>query len=677
MDNLESGLHDDTTWFLAAAREQKAGPRLVALCREMSTTQNILITNTEKCISVFQWGGDYKDMAPGDHCPIEENLCSFNAAQNAVETVFSKVVKARIDPMPLTTGGGYLARHRAKQLGKAIIGVLDENNCEQIEEDVVMDALVTDHGAGAVKVIDAGDCVKLQHIPIEDVWYDEAETRHRQPRCCYHVPREGMDKFVAIETYACEGDDYPGLVGTAASRRAAIMRAASKPEPWRSKIGTPSASFRVDIFEAWHLPSGKVEEVDEPYEDDETGEKKTRKVQKHDGRHVVAVEGEDGTLIDEPWGEEFFPILLYTPRKRRRHIWGLSLMRDYIAPQREYEKLTKKIQYQHQKMGMSGFAASKNSELDVRELKSGTFAAGFVVEHEGQLPPVQLTPEPVAQGTYLYADSIPRNMLERKGISTMAASSQLPAGLQQASGKALQVFEDFEDVRLLPYHRERERWKIALSWIIVRTAARICARGVKYEARYRDKHGVEAVDWNEVIEDAEKCVLKVFPVSSLSKQPAARFSQLTDMLNIQAITVEQFKRLFELPDLEAESELDTSDTDIIDRNMDVMVIEGRYLGPEPFDNLDLIITRAGKFYNLCRQKEVPEARLELLRNLISDAKSLQDQAKAAASPPMPAGGAPMDPTMGAPPGGPPGMVPTDAPLPGMPPAGAPPMPMAA
>jgi hypothetical protein len=266
-------------------------------------------------------------------------------------------------------------------------------------------------------------------------------------------------------------------------------------------------------------------------------------------------------------------------------------------------------------------------------------------------------------------------MGERKGVSTMATASQLPSGLQQASGKALQVFEDFEDVRLLPYHRERERFKVALSWIIVSTAKRIVDRKGKYKARYRGKQGLEVLDWKDVLMDRKDFVLKVFPVSQLSKQPAAKFAQLTEMLNAGAITVEQFKRLFELPDLEAENELDSSDTDIIDRNLDVIVTTGRYLSPEPFDNFNLLIERAGKFYNLCRVQEVPENRLELIRNLIEDAKSLREQAEAAAQAKTAAAAPP--PMPGAPPG-PPGMAPPEGPLPGMPAAPpGPPMPMAA
>ena len=256
-------------------------------------------------------------------------------------------------------------------------------------------------------------------------------------------------------------------------------------------------------------------------------------------------------------------------------------------------------------------------------------------------------------------------MSERKGISTLAAASQLPAGLQQASGKALQVFEDFEDVRLLPYHRERERFKIGLCWLIIHAAKRIVDRGVKYKARYRGKHGIEAIDWKDVLQDSKDAILKVFPISQLSKQPSALFAQLTELRSAGDITPEQFKRLFGLPDLEAENELDTSDTDVIDQTLDLIVVEGRYLSPEPNDNLALALARASKFYNLCRIHEVPEGRLKLVLDYITDVKAMMkppkvDPSLTQAPPAAPmAGGPPMPPD--------PGMMPPDAGAPPMPP----------
>ena len=644
----------DCTWFLAKKRGQKADKYLTGLTELMRRSQGTLLENTRKCIAMFQWGGGGLGTDDSDDPVLEEACNAFNAAQNVIETTHSKVCKSRILPMPLTAGGGYLQRHAAKQLGKALEAEFDENDVDQIKEDVVMDALVTAHGAGAAKVYARNGKVVIQHVPIEDVWFDPAETRYRRPSCCYHVMP--LDKFVVLADY---GGDDPDLEGTREERCAAIIRAASMATARQSLAGMVSPT-QVEVVEAWHLPSCGPQNTNgepdgEDPSDDSSGDLAEAAEPKHDGRHVIAIAG--CTLVDEPWDGEGFPIEFYVPRKRRRSIWGLSMMFDLVAPQREFEKLTAKIQSQHQKMGVAGWIAPTSANFDPATITAGTFAGGFLAEFAGQVGPVPVIVDPVAQSTYAYKDSIPRDMMQYEGVSSLSASSQLPSGLQQASGKALQVFEDFESERLLPYHRELERWTMRLSWLIVRTAHAIVKDGGNPSVKHRGKYGTEPLKWKDVLpKSLDELVLRVFPVSQLSKQPSALFAQLTELLNAQAITTEQFKRLFDLPDLEAENQLDTADTDIIDRNMDLMITTGRYLSPEPFDNFDLLIQRAGKMINLCRTQEVPDARIKLLRDYIEDAKGLQQQIKdeqakkdaeaAAAAPPMgPPPGIPPMPNM--------------------------------
>ena len=643
----------DCTWWNASERERDPAEILVGLMNTMKRRSGSLVENTKKCIAIFQWGGDCKQVSEDQDPLLEETVLAFNAAQNVVETVHAKVCKSRILPMALTQGGGprgggYLARHRAKQLSRAIEGEFDENNVDEIKEDVVMDALVTAHGSGVAKVIDGGDRVRIEFVPVEDVTFDAAETRYRRPTCCYHEQR--VDKFRLLAEY---GQDDPDLFGDVEKRRRAILKAGTEPNGARARTtDAEGEAHQVTVYEAWHLPSGGASDDEEQTAESEEGEPESKRRRKTDGRHVIAIDG--CTLVDEPWDEDYFPFAFYTPRRRRRSVWGLSLMFGLVGPQREYEKLTKKCQSWHQKSALSGLIAPKTAKVNPREIQGGILGGGFIAEYEGQVPPQPFVVDPVPPGMYAYKESLPRDMMQSNGISSLSAQSQVPAGLQQASGKALQVFEDFEAERLLMYHRELERWTIQLSWLVVHTAKRIADRNGDYKVRYRGKRAVEQIAWKDVLADKEDFVLKVFPVSMLSKQPSAKFAQLQEMLNAGAITVEQFKRLYELPDLEAENELDTADTDIIDRNLDIIVTTGRYLSPEPFDNLQLIIERAGKFYNLCRQYDVPDDRLTLVSNFIIDAKALLDQqaandaANAAAMGPPPVGPPPVGPMPGAP-----------------------------
>ena len=148
----EQFTYGDCPWFLAHERKESPEKYLSGLVSEMRLRNGTLLQNTKRCMAIFQWGGDARDVEDDEDPDLEQTCNSYNAAKNVVETTHAKICKSRILPMPLTSGGGYLSRYEAKQLGKALEGEFDENQVDQIKEDVVMDALVTAHGAGAAKV---------------------------------------------------------------------------------------------------------------------------------------------------------------------------------------------------------------------------------------------------------------------------------------------------------------------------------------------------------------------------------------------------------------------------------------------------------------------------------------------------------------------------------------------
>jgi hypothetical protein len=161
-----------------------------------------------------------------------------------------------------------------------------------------------------------------------------------------------------------------------------------------------------------------------------------------------------------------------------------------------------------------------------------------------------------------------------------------------------------------------------------------------YKTKYKNKYNVEEIDWAELIDDIDDYTISIFPVSMLAKTPSAKYEQLQEMFNQGLITADQFRRLFDIPDLEAENDLNMSDDEIILKNLDSMVLDGIQRVPEPFDNLQKALDLSSKFYNLCRQHDVPESKLSLIRNYMVfckqsiDAQAARAQAmQAQAAPP--------------------------------------------
>lgn len=640
----------DTPWWTKDWRTSPPHKRLIPLVRSLQSTQQQRYVNMRKMISVYEYGFSASSSSMNDIGPLEDRRLHFNVAKNAMDTMHAQVCTPKISPMLLTEGGTKGQRDRAKMATRAIEGVFDENDMDELKEDVTLDGQLAYCGFAKVfsRICDDHEEgengygeIKIERVIPEDVLVDDSEGRNRKPRCMFQ--RAFEDRYVLLASYGESGD---GLYGSAKLRAEKISKA---------KSGSPTIddfaqnTDRVEIWEAWHLPSS-------PIEYDEAGD-----VDPHDGLHVIAIDG--CTLLVEPWDRDRFPFAVYRPEKARQGFWGLSAMRQAMAGQREYEKITEKLQRAHAKMGSSSIIASRGSNVNTREIGNGQ---GQIIECDGSPEGIRdFTPTPANEQTYRFRESIADDVLRYLGISGFASQSEIPSGMTNASGKALTTLSNAESKRGILRHRATERFIVDVSDLVLDEARSLIRDGVRVTSRSRDKTGFTNIDWKdivEVLEDRKNYVVKTFPIGALSQEPAEKFAQLDALLDRQVITIDQFKRLYEIPDLEAENSVDMADTEIIDKNIDHMVTKGRYLSPQSFDNLQLIIERAGKIYNAYRIAEVPDARLELIRRYITDAKAMIDDAatKAAAMASGPPG-MPMREGMG-PPMPPPPMDPMGGPM---------------
>lgn len=623
---------------------------LIGFVEQMRGRQATRYDNFRRLQNIYEWGykaayalagssAVYSSFGQTQDAPIDEDLLAYNAAANVIDTIHAKVTKNKTTIMPLTTGGNYLQRTNAKRMGQCVEGELEENHFQDIRKDYVRNGLV--QGTGWVKVFSEWGRVKIERAAPRDIFVDDGEGRYRSPRCMYHV--QYLDRYVLKELYGIDDD---GLAGSKEERSRAILAAPSAADPGGYSVGHD----QVQVVEGWHLPS-------RPIEQDENGEPVA-----HDGRHTLCIEG--ATLVDDAWNWNRFPFARYAPFPRDESIWGLSAMHKLASGQREFEKFTQNNQIAFQRMTGSHIIAPRQANVKERDISNdkGTF-----IEYDGGVPPQVWNPEAVSMQTLQYTAAIPDNMMRFMGVSPLSASSQLPAGLQQASGKALQVFDDFESERLVNYHDADAAVIVDVAEMVILVARDLVEQDSDYKVRIRSKKAIENVKWSDVMMDQEDFVLSVFPVSMLAKTPSAKFQQLQELLNAGAITIEQFKRLFEIPDLEAENDIDTADVDIVDKMLAQIVYEGKSVQPQPFDDLMMAIGRTRKFINLMRTQEgIPEARIDALHDFLLSLQDLQQQA-APPPPPMPPMPGPGPISPGAPPMPGPPMPPPGPPMGPMPP----------
>lgn len=642
-------------WWSAWSRKDNPSDTLIPLVQELWSRSATLRDNTRRLMSIYQWGfrgseGASPDVEPG----LDTKRNAYNAARNAIQTKAAMLCKTKVLPRALTDGAGYLAQQQARKLSKAVEGEMTTNAWDSIKKKVVMDFLVTSHGAGAFHVYSTRgktQRIRIDHVPIEELLFDDTETRYGDPPCMYRKTR--MDRFRVLAEYGGADDD---LYGSREDRRRMILTAPSSSREGEGgkRVG---GIDQIDVYEAWR----KCTEDRDDYDDEDTDATDDDSVYSR-GRHVIALAS--GTLVDEPFLRPRFPIYVAAPLKRFRAFFGLGDMSELAPSQREYEAVTEDIQNAHSRMGTSGWMVPENCDIDEREIANGR---ALVLKYTGNNPPQPFVAQPIHPDTYSYQQSIPRDMMTARGISLLSATSQLPAGMAQASGIALQTYENYESTRMMFEEQEIDELHVQLAWMVYDEARAIAAdNDTGYASRYRGKDAIEDLDWKEIEADRKKVIFAVAATNALAKSPAARLQQLGEMMDRGAISLDQYKRAIGSLDVDETLNIDTADEDIIYKNLDLVYLKGRDIMPEGFDNLAKVVAIGGKYYNLRRaDDDADEKGLERIRQFIAAAKALDEQQKAAsAPPPMPA---PM-------PGGPPPMGPPPGASPMMPPMnGAPPM----
>ena len=619
------GVAGDLMWWSVPKEEQATSPYLpqwIDLLRQRQATR---YDNFRRLLSLYEWGYRYSitDTAFAGECPIDEAHLVHNAAQNIIDTVAAKITKNEIVPMPLTVGGDMENREQAKRLGNALAGEFQENKIGDLHEDVVLDGLV--QGAAFAEVYREAGRVCVRKVPAEEMVAEESDVLYRSPRTLGRKMR--MDRYQALALFADPDDDGDDLVGTWEERARAILSV--KPADLKGQAGHSGHNGQIDIYQGWHLPSSKPVKG-------EDGEWLP-----NDGRKQIAIVG--CLLSDGPHNSDRFPIVKWCPRPRRRSYWGLSLMHALASGEREYEKLTLKVQKAHQKMGGTHILARKQNittgELDNDQ---GTI---LYVEDVNQVK--EWNPQPVNPETYQYMNDIPNRMQNTVGVSQMSTQSQIPSGLAQASGKALQVFDDFEAERLLPYHKESERWHIEIGQLMIDEIRAILAESDEpYMAKYKHQEWIDEIDWREVLNDESEYRLVIEAANNLASKPAAKYEQLSEMLQDGAMDISEFRRQMGLPDPQGAMDLASSDEDIIMQNLRKMAVDLVYHEPQPFDDLQLYLKLAGRFYNLARLKGCKPQGLQYIMDAIEQVKrllSLETQQQ-----PQPVPNGPPAPVVGAP-----------------------------
>ncbi len=653
-------------WWRAKELELEPHEILDTLVRQIEQDQDSRYSAYKEYARLF--GADPDMFGSEESYAILTDKLSQNELANTIETLHAQVFKNRIVPAVSASEADYEEWTRARAFSRWLEGVFDE---AELHFDALpragLDMFV--YGTGFIKIghdeDEDGLCtIRFHRVDPRMVYVDRLEARRGVPRSFYE--KDFVDMYKLAAEYGPDGDDEPGMYGTAQERLEGILGCKPNDDDDMA-IGSTLKTTMLTVREAWHLPTKKG---------------------KKDGRHVIWVKG--CTLVDETFSWDRFPFTIMRYGHRLSGFYGKSAVQVLAATQKNHDKLNEKIDEAQDIMGVPRIILSNGAKLNVNNLDD---LPGGILAVDGPTGSItEWNATAVAPELYQERAEAPEKMRSLLGVNSFDTQSQLPAQLREVSGPALERLLDAGTARHAMTHAEVERAIVDLGYLAMQYAADLEADGKEVTVvgpGASEKTTVELLNFSDVMVDRKRMKLKVQPMNQMPQTFAGKVEAFSKLRDSGDIDKKQYLRMLEVPDVAGATDFLGSDEEIILKNLHFMVKEGKYIPPLQYDNLDLIVPITTAFINWYRiRKDADMEVVGMLAQYIEDAillkkglgtkdpsvpadvdpatgqptNPMEPPLDAATGQPMPQPGAPI------PPPGPPGMPPADA---GMMPGGPP------
>lgn len=529
------------------------------------------------------WNGYQLANSGKPTAPIRDRL-TYNIIQSCIDTLVSRIAQNKPKPMFLTQAGDSKLQRKAKKLDAFCYGLFYQNDFYKQAPKIFRDACV--FGEGILHSYAENGTVKHERVLPYEILVDYLES-HYGPESTKSIFRiKNIDRTQLMEMYPEKAELISQMTGTSV-----FLSAANK-----------SVADTVTVVEAHRI---------------RTGEK--------NGRHCIVTD--NCVLLDEDYDKDYFPyaIMRYSPRIYGFYAQGMA---EQLVPlQVEINRTLISIQRSLYLGGTHKIFVKSGSKVIKSHFDN---MIGTILEYAGDTPPQYVVPQLVQPEIYEHLENMIQKGYQLPGVSQLSASSLKPLGID--SGKALRAVDDIQVQRFQTIAQAYEDFSVQVSRNDIHVAKELYEEEGKLSVKVPGKRFIETIDWKEVDMPEDDYHLQVYPVSKLPNDPEGRLATIQEMMGAGLLTPEAGKRLLDYPDLEAEENLTNASIDYLHKILDEMVDEAKYTAPEPFDRLDKARELALEYYSQGKLNNMPEDRLDLLRQFM---KQL-DMLAAAAMPQPPA-----------------------------------------
>lgn len=464
--------------------------------------------------------GSYSPDLPISNTVIPQNRPGYNLIKSVIDTLNSRIGKARPRPFFLTERGNQEKQVKAKRLQQFMDGFFDKEKIYQKSKLVFRDACV--FKIGVLKVYECNKDLKVAHVSPLEILVDEVDGLYKDPECIYQV--RWVKKSVLVK-------EFP-------KHAAEIMSA--------STSYTQSDVEVCKVVEAW---------------------KKGSK-----GRYAYCID--TCTLEDKSYDKGNFPFVFYRYDDAFVGFWGEDLVAPLIGIQLEISKIMRMISKSIElvavpKVFMSAVNGAPEVQINNR--------IGQIIKHPAGNPPTFYTPQAMNGEVYKYLDWLIQTGYEIPGLSKMSATSEKPAGL--SSGKALRTFQDIESDRFSIISQNWDEFFLDVSETIVSEACRVYSDDVSTVVP--GEKFIESVPWKDISLKADEYVLRIFSTSLLPTQPAAKMEAVRELAEMGVVKQERMGEMLDFPDINGFMDESNGTSNLVKYHIDMIEQKEKYNAPDP------------------------------------------------------------------------------------------------
>jgi hypothetical protein len=435
-------------------------------------------------------------------------------------------------------------------------------------------------GTSFIKVTPDTDrkAVNVERVLMDEILIDSAAATR------------GAPNNLIQRRYISRSEAYADFVDTAPSSERDSIASAIRRAP-AAFVGTFWAGAdpdpKIALLEGWKLPCGVADDDNDADE----------------GRHILALATKVISRPEEQkWERNHFPFAVARWQQQSLGYWGGSMAYAMLPYQRTINKHVERLEANLDHQAFSGWLVDQGVQM-----KAEAFGGrpGRILRKNGAGNVVPITPESNAGDAYQALETWIQRAYLRVGLNQQQIAGMKQPGL--TSGQALRTMVQIEDSRNkgLQITGEMEVRDIAM-------LALEAAEDVNLKIELPGVNGrTIAFGDLKLKENARK--IGVFPINALVNDPEGRQQQIAEMYADGDIDKRTKMRLREMPDLLSFAQLATAPEDLVESQLDEIVRTGKYIAPEPFDDLATAMDMSRNRYWLEKRFKTPAKTLRLLQ----------------------------------------------------------------